>query len=535
MKYRNHFFHVNVFISAGLLAPALFSCVNETSEDDQRPNFIFIMSDDHANRTISAYDGSVNQTPNIDRLADEGAIFTQSFCSNSICGPSRASILTGKHGHKNGVTGNGAPWDGSQFLFPRQFKENGYETALIGKWHLNSLPGEEFHYSKVLTGAGKQGFYYNPEFCINAKDTVTQQGYSTDIITEESIEWLEQRKEEKSPFMLLVQYKAPHVPRMPHFRYLDKYKNDTIPEPETLFDDYSTRERYASEANMNMNYRPAPLLEDHDPSSNIYFDRMSEEQFEKWHSFKDPIAKEFRELKEKGLLEGKALKKYKYQQFIKDYLRVVDGIDDNVGKILKWLDENDQLKENTVIVYASDQSYFTGEHGWAEKRFMYEEAMKMPFLIRWPGHIKAGSRMNEMIQNIDYAPTFLDIAGIEIPEGVQGRSFKPVLEGKTPDDWRESVYYHYYDHGKHNVPRHEGVRTERYKLIYFYTDGDFEFYDLEADPNEVNNVYDHPEYQDAIYELKQELESQRTFYDVPDFVFSEPYVPFSGIESLKKQ
>ena len=517
--------------SAGLLFSMITSC-SEPKDREQRPNFIFIMADDHANRTISAYDGSINQTPNIDRLAKEGAIFTQSFNANSICAPSRASILTGKHSHRNGVTGNGAPWNNEQFTFPGALKESGYETILMGKWHLNSLPGSGFDYYKVLTGAGNQGFYYNPEFNVNGKDTVTEKGYSTDIITEESIEWLQKLKNRDNPFMLFVQYKAPHVPRMPHFRYLDKYKDDTIPEPATLFDDYDTRLRYAAEANMSVNYRPLPPLEEHDPSSNIYFDRMTREQFERYHSFKDPVAEKFRELKEKGELKGRSLKKFKYQQFIKDYLRIVDGIDDNVGKILDWLDKNDKIKENTVVVYASDQSYFTGEHGWAEKRFMYEEALKMPFLIRWPGHIEPGRRIDAMIQNIDYTPTFLDMAGVECPDDIQGRSFKPVLEGKTPSDWRNSIYYHYYDHGRHNVPRHEGIRTEKFKLIHFYTEGKYEFYDLEADPHEINNLYKDEEYVDTVKMLKNKLDSLRQHYKVPEKVFHEPYVPFSGIGDM---
>jgi arylsulfatase A-like enzyme len=401
--------------SAGLLFSMITSC-SEPQDREQRPNFIFIMADDHANRTISAYDGSINQTPNIDRLAEEGAIFTQSFNANSICAPSRASILTGKHSHRNGVTGNGAPWNNEQFTFPGALKESGYETILMGKWHLNSLPGDGFDYYKVLTGAGNQGFYYNPEFNVNGKDTVTEKGYSTDIITEESIEWLQKLKNRDNPFMLFVQYKAPHVPRMPHFRYLDKYKDDTIPEPATLFDDYDTRLRYAEEANMSVNYRPLPPLEEHDPSSNIYFDRMTREQFEKYHSFKDPVAEKFRELKEKGEL--------------------------------------------------------------------------------------------------------------------QGRSFKTVLEGKTPSDWRNSIYYHYYDHGRHNVPRHEGIRTEKFKLIHFYTEGKYEFYDLKADPHEINNLYKDEEYADTVKMLKDKLDSLRKHYKVPEKVFHEPYVPFSGIGDM---
>jgi len=508
------------FAGAGLL---MFSAAcSKAQQPEKRPNIIFIMADDHANRAISAYDGTINQTPNIDRLAKEGAIFTNSFCGNSICGPSRASILTGKHSHKNGVVGNAAAWNNQQTLFPRELKKSGYTTALIGKWHLNSLPGDEFHYSKVLTGAGNQGFYYNPDFCINGKDTVSTKGFSTDIITDESLQWLNEHKDSKNPFMLFVQFKAAHVPRMPHFRYLDKYKNDSIPEPATLHDDYQSRQRYAREANMKMHYRRLPLLEDHDPTKNIYFDRMTKDEFEKWHSYKDPETRKYLELVHKGLLNEEQKKSYAYQQFVKDYIRVVDGIDENVGRILNWLDKNKQLNENTIVVYASDQSYFTGEHGWAEKRFMYEEGMKMPLLIRWPGHIKPATRVKSLVQNIDYGPSFLDCAGVKIPSDMQGESFKSIMEGESTKQWRKSIYYHYYDHGKHNVPRHQGVRTDRYKLINFYTEDKWEFYDLKKDSGEINNLYENPRYSKIIEELKKELNRLKTDYEVPEIYFKAP-------------
>ena len=510
-----------------LVGQLLYSCKTEEQENN-RPNFIFIMADDHANRTISAYDGTINRTPNIDRLADEGAIFTQSFCANSICGPSRATILTGKHSHKNGITGNGAPWDGSQMLFPRILKNAGYTTALIGKWHLNSLPGDEFNYSKVLTGAGKQGFYYNPDFCINGKDTVTQQGYSTDIIADESLQWLKENSTGEKPFMLFVQFKAAHVPRMPALRFLSRYINDTIPEPKTFFDDYKTRSHYATDVNFKINkYRSLPK----DPSGNIYLKRMTDEQLKAYHAVIDPQDEAFFKMKKAGLLDGDKMKSYTYQRFIKDYIRVVDGIDENVGRLLSWLDKNEKLKENTVVIYCSDQSYFTGEHGYAEKRLMYEEAMKMPFLIRYPKMIKAGSRIKSMIQNIDYAPTVLDLAGVEIPDEMQGESFKPILEGNTPKNWRKSVYYHYYDHGRHKVGRHDGVRTKRYKLIHFYTDDIWEMYDLKDDPNELNNLYGNPTYNSEIEKLKKELKKLQHKYDVPDWVYKPPYVSLKGINN----
>lgn len=511
---------LSVLVSIGLTA-----CKSMPDREKERPNIIFIMADDHARRTVSAYGGAFNRTPNIDRLADEGVVFLNSFVANSICGPARASILTGKHSHKHGVVGNASPWDGSQAVFPRLLQNAGYTTALIGKWHLNSPPGDEFDYSNRLTGAGKQGFYYNPEFETGdgVKETIT--GHSTDLVTDKALRWLETNTDaEQKPFLLFVQYKAAHVPRMPAFRFLDRYKNDTIPEPETLFDDYETRAPYASEANMGIHYRPLPLLEDHDPEDNIYYSRVTPEQLEKWHGYKDPETREYLEMKEKGLLEGEEFQKFAYQKFIKDYSRLIDGVDENVGRLLDWLDDHPDIRDNTLVVYTSDQGYFTGQHGWAEKRFMYEESLRIPLLMRWPGHIEAGGKIEAMVQNIDFAPAFLDVAGVKIPGEMQGRSLEQLLKGETPADWKESIYYHYYDHGLHNVPRHDGIRNERYKLIHFYTDDVWEFYDLEKDPHEMHNAYGSREYEEIIHKLKIELERLRKHYEVPPDHFQSPYV-----------
>lgn len=530
MKFKLHIF--KLFLAFFL---AVLTACNSASEKpkDAPPNIIFIMTDDHARRTVSAYDGAINSTPNIDRLAAEGAVFLNSFVANSICNPSRAAILTGKHSHKNGVVGNASPWNNNQTLFPRLLQQEGYTTALIGKWHLNSPPGDEFDYSNRLTGAGKQGFYYNPEFVSGDGTAETVQGHSTYLVTDQSLQWLnENGTGGQKPFMLFVQYKAPHVPRMPEFRFLDKYANDSLPEPETLFDDYATRQPYASKANMGIQYRPLPPMEEHNPKNNIYYARMSQEQREKWHSFKDPEAEEYRTLKKQGLLEGRKEQKFAYQKFIKDYVRLIDGVDENVGRILDWLDEHPGVKENTIVVYTSDQGYFTGEHGWAEKRFMYEESIRMPLLVRWPGQLEAGSIVTAPVQNIDFAPTFLDAVGAGVPKEMQGRSFVPLLKGETPGNWRSSIYYHYYDHGIHNVPRHDGVRTDRYKLIHFYTDDAWEFYDLESDPNEINNQYGKPEQRQIIGDLKDELKRLRDYYEVPDHHFEAPFVKAGNKQQL---
>jgi len=510
----------------------------------QPPNILFIFSDDHACRTIGAYGCGLHKTPNIDRIAEEGAVFLNSFCENSICQPSRAAILTGKHSHLNGVTDNGKPWDGTQLIFPRELKKAGYQTALRGKWHMVPAPENgEFDSWEVLDGFGHQGCYYTPEF-LNENGTATREGYSTDVITDEAIKWLNEERDPKKPFLMMCQYKAPHVPRMPALRYLDHYKDMEFPEPETLLDDYKGRPYLAkhwmpvagsdaainifSEEEMDMLRGKIPVSKKMIGTSH-YFDRMDPDVREKYFAAYEEENREYIKMVQSGELSlgGKkktvADKKYRYQRFIKDYLRVVDGIDDNVGRLLKWLDDN-KLADNTIVVYSSDQSYFTGEHYMAEKRWMYEQGLKMPFVIRWPGHIKAGTRHEAMIQNIDYAPTFLSAAGLSVPDEMQGRSLLPLFDGSTPDGWRDSVYYHYYAHGKHNVPRHDGVRSGRYKLINFYTDDAYEMYDFESDPNEMNNVFNNPEYKEVRKKMERELTRQRKVNDVPKAAFEPPYL-----------
>lgn len=509
-----------------LALAGLVSACTRSEPEPPPPNIIIILSDDHARRTISAYDDEIIQTPNIDRLADEGILFTNAFVANSICGPARASILTGKHSHIHGVTGNAQPWDSTQWVFPRALKETGYQTALFGKWHLNNRPADEYDTYKLLTGAGKQGFYYNPEFYDSETGGETVEGYSTDIITDEALRWLEEERDSERPFLLFVQYKVAHVPRMPPLRLLDKYVDETIPEPPTLHDDLSTRSVYAGQVNFFLDrFNPLPPYGTYDPQKeNIYVARMTDEQLRAYHAVIDPQNEDYRRMLESGQLDDStAMRSYVYQRFIKDYLRLVDALDENIGRLLDWIDADEALKQNTIVVYASDQGYFTGEHGYAEKRLMYEPAMVMPLIMRAPGRVEPGTRADALVQNIDLAPTFLDVAGVAIPEDLQGRSLTPLFDGEAPTDWRTSVYYQYFDHMLHRVARHAGVRSDRYKLIHFYTDDVWEFYDLEADPHEVNNIYGDPDYQDEIDAMKAEYERLKQEFEVPAASFRPPF------------
>jgi len=488
----------------------------------QKPNVLLIMADDHANRTISAYGDGINSTPNIDRIANEGAIFFNSYCANSICQPSRAAILTGKHSHKNGVFGNGSTYDNTQQQLPRILQNNGYTTAVIGKWHLKGEdPGDAFTYWNILTEGGGQGYYYNPTFKSHTGTTQQIEGYSTDVITDQSLSWLDNNK--NSPFCLMVHYKAPHVTRMPMIRNLDMYEGEVIDEPTTLYDDYSTREIYASTAINRLRSDIETTAYNYFPKYGTYelgdyklLDRMTEEQRQAYHAYYDVANEEYDHLVASGeVVPGeKSGKAYAYQRFIKDYLKVVAGVDQNVKRILDYLDNNG-LSDNTIVIYCGDQSYFTGQHGYYEKRFIYEDGMKMPLLMRYPSNIIPGTRVDEMVQNIDFAPTLLHYVGLEVPEDMQGESFKDVVEGNVPSDWRNAVYYHYYDHGKHGIPRHEGVRTHQYKLINFYTDDAWELYDLVNDPHELSNIYHVADYNDVVKDLKLQLATLKQKYEVP--------------------
>lgn len=483
------------------------------SVEKSRPNIIFIFTDDHALQAISAYGSVINQTPNIDRLAEEGMIFRNAFCTNSICAPSRAVIQTGKHSHINGVIDNIEVFDSAQVTFPKLLRAGGYQTAMIGKWHLKSEP-TGFDFWKVLPG---QGEYYNPDFRTpEGRERI--EGYATDIITDVSMDWLENGRDKTKPFLLMTQHKAPHRPWLPGPDYLTMYDDVDIPEPSTLFDDYSYRASGAKiqemEIDRHMRFSwDLKVIKDADDSIGQRVweqrkQRFTPEQLAAWNAAYEPKNKEFLEAN----LEGKDLIRWKYQRYIKDYLRCIATVDDNIGRLLDYLDESG-LADNTVVIYSSDQGFYLGEHGWFDKRWMYEESLHMPFIVKWPGITAPGSINMDMVQNLDFAETFLDMAGLPVPGEMQGRSLVPLLKGETPADWRTSIYYHYYEYpGAHMVQKHNGVRTDRYKLINYYELGEKEMFDLETDPQEMHSVYNDPEYAQIQTQLENELARLKVHY-----------------------
>ncbi len=483
--------------AASLVTPKSLMASQRSST---RPNILFIFTDDHASHAISAYSSKINETPNIDRIANEGMIFRNCFCTNSICAPSRAVILTGKHSHLNGVPTNREKFDGSQQTFPKLLQKAGYQTAMIGKWHLKSDP-TGFDFWKVLYG---QGPYYNPPLKTpDGREEHT--GYTTEILTDVALDWLKNGRDESKPFMLMYQHKAPHRNWQPGPKHLDLYDGVKIPEPNTLFDDYSNRTSAAKTQEMT--------IEEHLNKSDLKLvppRNLTPEQLEKWNAAYEPKNAEFREAD----LEGKELVRWKYQRYIKDYLRCIASVDENVGRVLDYLEESG-LEKNTVVIYSSDQGFYLGDHGWFDKRWMYEESLRMPFLVRWPGVIEPGSENNDLVQNLDFAETFLDLAGTEIPKDMQGRSLVPLFKGQSPDDWRDSIYYQYYEFpGAHSVRKHYGVRTERYKLIYYYEIDEWELFDLQKNPEELKSVYTDPNYADVVKRLKAELKRLREKYKV---------------------
>ena len=477
----------------------------------RRPNIVFVFSDDHAVQSIGAYGSRINRTPRIDQLAAQGAILLNSFCGNSICAPSRATVLTGKHSHANGKRTNMDRFDPDQVTFPKLLRAAGYQTALIGKWHLREDP-QGFDYWEVLRG---QGNYYNPDF--RTKDgSKRRTGYATDLTTDLAIEWLEKRDPDK-PFVLMCQHKAPHRTWAPALRHLGMFDGKDIPEPATLRDDWSGRSALLAKNEMSIRDY---FYWDYDlkiPDSGMPdpFDRhlkspetrrMTPEQRQRWSA---AYAKENAAFLANPPV-GDALLRWKYQRYIKDYLSTVAAVDENVGRLLDWVDAKG-LKDDTIFVYASDQGFYLGEHGWYDKRWMFEESLRMPLLVRWPGRIRPGTRVEGMVQNIDYAPTFLEAAGVEIPKEMHGRSMVPLLAGR-PTPWRDQVWYAYYEEGEHAVPRQEGVRTRRHKLMYLPGTKEWQLFDLETDPHELRSVHAHAAYADVLTEMQGRLRQARQEY-----------------------
>lgn len=497
---------------------------------EEKPNILFIFSDDHAVSAISAYGGplaSVAPTPNIDRIAREGALFRNSFCANSICGPSRACILTGKHSHKNGFMRNSnKKFDQTQWTFPKSLKQAGYQTAVIGKWHLNSDP-VAFDHWEVLPG---QGSYYNPEFIQMDGSKKRFVGYATDLTTDKAIAWLDGRDKDK-PFLLMCQHKAPHRTFAPALRHLGSLDGVEIPEPETLFDDYANRSSTLAANEMeidrhmtwayDLKVRKTESEGVELPSFRNYgtpeYNRMNDQQKTEWDRHFGPRNKTFVDQVRDGKFNDKQLVQWKYQRYIRNYLETVKAVDESVGRLLKYLDDHD-LADNTVVIYSSDQGFYLGEHGWFDKRWMFEESFKMPFVIRWPGKIQPGSRPEAMIQNIDYGPTFAAIANQAIPDEVQGKSLLPVFLDSNAKV-RDSLYYAYYELGEHAVPQHFGVRTMTHKLFYLPKTDEWQMFDLVNDPQEMVNLFGKSEFADLQNQLLTEYQRLREEFDAPPYDF----------------
>jgi N-acetylglucosamine-6-sulfatase len=493
-----------------------------------RPNILFIFSDDHALQAISAYGGrfrDIAPTPNIDRLAKQGAVFERSYCANSICGPSRACILTGKHSHINGfIDNNSSRFDGAQPTFPKYLQAAGYETAIIGKWHLISKP-TGFDHWEILPG---QGSYVNPDFIRMDGSTKRHEGYVTDIITDKTLDWLKNRKDKDKPFVLMSQHKAPHRSWMPAPRHYKLFDGIDMPEPETLFDDYANRSEALKKQEMtiaNHFFWGWDMMLPGEPTDprfmkgldNGEYNRMSDAGKAEFDAAFGPENQKLLDALAAGTIDDAALTRWKYQRYIKNYLRVIRAVDEGIGRVLDYLDESG-LAENTIVIYSSDQGFYLGEHGWYDKRWMFEESLAMPFLVRWPGVVKPGIRSKALIQNIDYAPTFLEVAGVDIPEDIQGRSLVPVLKnaGTAPADWRKAVYYYYSGEATHRVAAHNGVRNDRYKLFHLPDTGEWQLFDMEKDPQEMKSVHDDPAYAAVLADMRKTYQELRARYRVPE-------------------
>lgn len=507
----------------------LFSGCNEEEKDLGPPNILFIMSDDHAYQAISAYSDKLIKTPNIDRIADGGMLFTNACVTNSICAPSRAVILSGKHSHINGKIDNIFPFDTAQITFPQLLQDAGYQTAMFGKLHFGNNP-KGFDQFKILPG---QGWYYNPEFITKYEGRDTVVGYTTDIITDMSLDWLKEERKEDQPFLLMYLHKAPHREWLPPKRHYTNYLKKEFPEPETLFDNYEGRGSAALEAEMNllthMNWAgdskiPPEVMDELGIAENSIWDkkayartvdRLTPAQRKDWDEAYNPMIKKFK--KEYPNMSDKDLMKWRYQRYMQDYLGSIAAVDDGVGEVLDYLEESG-LDENTIVVYTSDQGFYLGEHGWFDKRFIYNESFKTPLMVKWPAVIKPQSVNTQMVQNLDFANTFLDAARLEAPSDMQGESLLPLFKGENAN-FRDAVYYHYYEYPSvHMVKRHYGIVTEDYKLVHFYYDVDeWELYDRKKDKLEMTNVYNDDAYQNVVTELKDQLAQMRIKYkDSPE-------------------
>ncbi|NWJ51468.1 MAG: sulfatase [Bacteroidetes bacterium] len=499
-----------------LLGSAVLSMNVSAQNKMQRPNIIYIMCDDHGEQAISSYGHRLNKTPNIDRIANQGVRFTKAFVTNSICGPSRAVLLTGKFSHLNGFVDNDCTFNGEQQTFPKLLQGAGYETAIIGKWHLVSNP-TGFNYWNILPG---QGDYYNPDFINNGKKE-RKEGYVTNLITDYSLEWLDKQRDKNKPFCLMIHHKAPHRNWMPDIKNLNKFDSADIKVPDNFFDDYATRGRAAHEQEMEVAriMFPGYDLKLFDPlksgfpsaATDSWLSRLNPTQLAAWVKAYSKKNQQFNDQH----LTGKELALWKLKRYLQDYLATVESVDESVGKVLDYLDKTG-LAKNTIVIYTSDQGFYLGEHGWFDKRFMYEESLKTPLLIRYPNHIEKGWVCDKMVQNLDFAETILDYAGVTIPKDMQGISMKPLLEKKV-SKIRDDLYYHYYEYpGVHSAKRHYGIRTDRYKLIHFYYDNDeWELYDLKNDPKEMNNIYSNPSNKKIIETLKRRLVEMEKQYKVP--------------------
>lgn len=516
-------FKIQLFALLG--SGLLFSCSQAVKRTQERPNIIFIMSDDHAYQAISAYDNTLIETPNIDRIAKMGMLFTQASVTNSICAPSRATILTGKHSHINGKIDNHFPFDTTNVTFPQLLQQAGYQTAMFGKLHFGNNP-KGFDQFKILPG---QGSYYNPDFITKNEGNIQVEGYVTDIVTDMTLDWLAKERKADQPFMLMYLHKSPHRPWLMAERHMEEFTQRTFPEPATLFDDYSGRTSAAGEAEMNIlthmgwsgdnKLNPEVLKQlgisdvgGYDTSRFIgQMNRFTPAQAENFKKYYDPISEEF--VKAYPTMSKEDQMRWKYQRYMQDYLGTIKAVDENVGRLLDYLEANDLMK-NTIIVYTSDQGFYLGEHGWYDKRFVYDESFKTPLLVSWPEKIKAGTRSDALVQNLDFAQTFLDVAGVSAPADMQGESLVPLLTGNTEKWTRDAVYYHYYEYpAEHMVNRHYAIVTKEYKLIhYYYVADQWELIDRIKDPQELKNVYNDPAYSEIRADLHKRLDDLRVKY-----------------------